>query len=138
MSGDVQTTDMVHFLVATESVEASERHCDYLSRRVTSEDRVTALNSLRGGDDTDQTDVRDGQKAVDAIADRLDCEVDTKQLVRGNDPSEDILAVADDERVDEIVLGIRKRNPTGKLIFGSTAQEVLLNSERPVVCLPRP
>lgn len=53
------------------------------------------------------------------------------------DPAESIIQMADDLDVDAIVLAGRKRSPTGKLLFGSVTQEVILNTERPVlVCSP--
>lgn len=127
---------MVHFLVATDSVETSDRLSDYLERRVGADDRVTAVNSLRGGDSTSQDDVRDGERAVARVDERLDCEVEPRQLVRGNDAATDVLRTADEEDVDELVVGITKRNPTGKVVFGSTAQDILLESTRPVVAVP--
>ena len=136
MWGDVFPGDMVHFLAATDSTDTSERLVNYLSRRVGPDDQVTVVNSLRGGDATKQKDVTAGREAIDAIADALDCEVDTHQLVRGNDPVTDVLEQADDSDADEILIGIKKRNPTGKVIFGSTAQDILLQSDRPVVCVP--
>jgi nucleotide-binding universal stress UspA family protein len=47
--------------------------------------------------------------------------------------AQDILDHAEENDVNAIVLGGRKRSPTRKAIFGSVTQEVILNTERPVV-----
>lgn len=61
----------------------------------------------------------------------IDCE--TRLLVRGFTPDEDLVHYANEEDVDEIVIGIRKRSKVGKRIFGSTAQHAILNAHCPVV-----
>ena len=49
------------------------------------------------------------------------------------DPEVRILREADDVDASYIVMGSRKQSPVGKALFGSVAQVVLLNTDRPVV-----
>ena len=56
------------------------------------------------------------------------------QFLRGNDPVEELLALAEaTEDTRMIVIGSRRRSPVGKLIMGSTAQRIILDSDVPVV-----
>ncbi|ELY62954.1 universal stress protein [Natrinema versiforme] len=48
-------------------------------------------------------------------------------------PSDEIVNYADEQDARYIVVAGRKRSPTGKAIFGSVNQSILLNSECPVV-----
>lgn len=56
---------------------------------------------------------------------------------RIGEPTEQILAVSEDLDARYLVVGGRKRSPTGKALFGSVTQSVLLNSSRPVVTVMR-
>jgi len=47
-------------------------------------------------------------------------------------PADGILDLAEEHDADHIVMGSRKRSPTGKVIFGSVSQQVLLESPVPV------
>jgi len=129
---------MAIYVLGTDTVDTSAALCDYLDRRVAAGDTVHAVNSLPGGTETDATDVRDGEDAINVVASRLGAAttVETHQFVRGNDSAEDLLAHADDVDADELVVGVRKRTPTAKVVFGSTAQTVLLRSSRPVAVVP--
>ncbi len=54
-------------------------------------------------------------------------------LVRGLTPGEDIIEFAKEKNVDEIIIGLKKHSKVGKLLFGSTAQLVILESPCPVL-----
>lgn len=51
-------------------------------------------------------------------------------------PEHEIRRVATENDVDLLSLGGRKRSPTGKAIFGSITQAVILESDHPVICQP--
>jgi nucleotide-binding universal stress UspA family protein len=59
--------------------------------------------------------------------DGLTCQVHVPNGVRR--PADAILSVARIEGADLIVIGMRRRSRVGKLVLGSTAQEVLLDAE---------
>ncbi len=61
----------------------------------------------------------------------VDCE--THLLIRGLAPGEDIVSYAKEKQVDEIIIGIKNRSKVGKLVFGSTAQHVILEAHCPVL-----
>jgi len=50
-------------------------------------------------------------------------------------PGESIVELAKKLNASMIFIGVRKRRPAGKLLFGSTAQHVILHAEQPVVCV---
>lgn len=61
-------------------------------------------------------------------------EHDLEYVVRGavGDHGPAIVDLAKSVEADRVVVGGRKRSPTGKAVFGSTAQEVLLSAPCPV------
>ncbi|WDZ85505.1 universal stress protein [Micromonospora cathayae] len=58
-----------------------------------------------------------------------------RQLVRGRDAAEEIVELAGAGDVSLVVIGVRHRTAVGKLIMGSTAQEVLLRVDCPVLAV---
>lgn len=57
----------------------------------------------------------------------------TRFLVRGMTPGEDLVRFIEENGIDEVIIGVRRRSKVGKLLFGSTAQYVILNAKCPVV-----
>ena len=72
---------------------------------------------------------------VQAKLTELGIENEVRQLVRGNEPAEDLIAVAEEEHAAFIVIGLRRRTPVGKLILGSNAQRILLDATCPVLAV---
>jgi len=130
---------MTTLVVGTDAVESSEPLAEYLAAVVDEGDTVHVVNSLIGGDDTTSEAIRNGEEAIEVVADALadhPVTVEDHQLVRGNEPVEDLLTFAEEVDADEFVVGIRKRTPVGKVVFGSTGQNLLLGADRPVRCVP--
>lgn len=127
------------YVVATDTAETSELLAEYLNDVVTADDTVHALNSQVGGDETTSEDIRAGTDALDTFEETISdtVEFEQHQLVRGNQPAEDVLSYARDTDADEIVLSVGRRSPTGKALFGSVSQRLLLNAERPMRVVPR-
>ena len=63
--------------------------------------------------------------------DDINCE--TFVSVNYLSPGEDLVQFAKDNEIDMMFIGIKKTSKVGKLVFGSTAQYVLLNAPCPVV-----
>jgi nucleotide-binding universal stress UspA family protein len=63
--------------------------------------------------------------------DDIPCE--TTVSVNYLSPGEDLIQFVRDNNIDKIFIGVKKRSKVGKLVFGSTAQYVILNAPCPVV-----
>jgi len=62
-----------------------------------------------------------------------DVTYETHILIRGLDAGEDIVKYAREKEIDEIIIGIKKKSKVEKLVFGSTAQYVILEAHCPVL-----
>lgn len=63
----------------------------------------------------------------------IPCEA--RLLVGDLEPGERMVQFANDTNVSEIIIGVRRRSKVGKLLFGSTAQYVILEAPCPVVAV---
>jgi nucleotide-binding universal stress UspA family protein len=100
--------------------------------------RLVVVNSHRGGREFDREDAIETETQLQEVKSELDShgvEHDVRQLVRGMDPAEDLVNVANDVEAELIVIGLRRRSPVGKLILGSNAQRVLLDAPCPVLAV---
>jgi nucleotide-binding universal stress UspA family protein len=61
--------------------------------------------------------------------------VDVRHPETGLEAAEDLLTIADEVDAALVVIGLRRRTPVGKLILGSNAQRILLDSRCPVLAV---
>ena len=127
---------MVTYVVGTDGPQTSAVLCDYLEDEVTDGDTIHAVYAL--GDAPSQETIEQGEAALAIFTDRFDETTGVKlhNPVRSTSPSKELLITANEVDADRIVIGLRQHSVTERVIFGSTAQEVLKNTSRPVIAVP--
>lgn len=99
---------------------------------------LVVVTSNKGGTATGPVEAAERATALAEVRTqlRLDgIEHDVRSLERGNEPSVDLIEVAEEVGADFIVIGLRRRSPVGKLFLGSQAQQVLLDAPCPVLAV---
>ncbi len=97
---------------------------------------VVIVSSLTGGSVTHAVEVEHATENLELakkIFDEDGIQCETKLLVRGMTPGEDIVDYAKEKAIDEIIIGIKRRSKVGKLLFGSNAQYIIIKAPCPVV-----
>ena len=100
--------------------------------------KLIVVNSHRGGRDFNDAASARSESDLTALELKLKesgLEYDIRQLVRGLEPAEDLIGIAEETDADLIVIGLRRRTPVGKLILGSNAQRILLDAACPVLAV---
>ncbi|MFX0537368.1 universal stress protein [Ornithinimicrobium sp. Y1847] len=100
--------------------------------------KLIVVNSQRGGRDFDADEAARFDEELTRVGRDLKSaglEHEVRALVRGNEPAEDLVGVAEESDAHLIVIGLRRRTPIGKLILGSNAQRILLEAQCPVLAV---
>ena len=100
--------------------------------------RLVIVHSMLGGSDDEAQDYFASADAMERIRQRLTAESVEHSLheyVRGQSPAKDLIQAADENDAELIVIGIRRRTTTGKLLLGSNALEILHEAATPVLCV---
>ena len=97
---------------------------------------VDVVTSLEEGTESDIQDISAAEKGLEKVKqyfekENISCR--THLMIRGVTPGEDLVSFAKENKTDEIIIGVKKRSKVGKLLFGSTAQYVILEADCPVV-----
>ncbi|MEF8820890.1 MAG: universal stress protein [Halovenus sp.] len=122
---------MRRVLVATASVHTTAAACDYLDGRLDSDDTVVVLTV-----EDDAVAGRDAGDAANVARTRL-FEPTIETITREGVPATEIQAVAEQQEIDEILLGQVRGDPdVAGDAPGSTVRQLLSETDRPVVVLP--
>ena len=126
-------TIVVAYAPRPEGRAALEKGIEIASRRG---ERLLVVNAIA-----------DGRKDDPSLADTMDVETverrlagsglaaEFKQFVRGKSAVDEIVELAESPDVTLVVVGLRKRNPVGKLILGSVSRDILLSVGCPVLAV---
>ena len=100
------------------------------------EEPLHVVNTTRGDSLVDSRFAsEDALAAVRARLDSAGVVYEVEQQVGGHDASEELVELADRLRASLIVIGLRRRTATGKLLTGSQAQRILLDAHCPVLAV---
>ena len=116
--------------VSKEAVSLAEEHANSFKAE------IILAHSMVGGPEVPRKDFEMAENNLEFEKNRLlDNKISCESIlsVRGLEAGEDLVQLADENKVDEIIIGVRRRSKVGKLLFGSTAQFVILNASCPVV-----
>jgi nucleotide-binding universal stress UspA family protein len=138
-------------LVAVDRIDESERilaEGATLAGRFETAIEVVHVMSRSEFVDLERTTVSDTSKAVDIDEVRAAATDTAREVAEPHidefsatgsvgDPASEVLRIAAEHDARYVVIGVRNRSRVGKAVFGSTAQKILLNSDRPIVAVPR-
>src|SRR4029453_15980037 len=109
------TTIVVGYVPKAEGRAALRRATEEAQLR---DAKLVVVNSHRGGRSYDSDDSAASETALAEVREQLETTgvpYEVRQLVRGLDPAEDMIAVAEQVKAEFIVIGLRRRSPVGKL-----------------------
>jgi nucleotide-binding universal stress UspA family protein len=101
--------------------------------------KIEVVKSVEQSPRFDHQDIEEKEvKFENEIKELLDADRDLYQThlsLTNVSPGEDIVEFAKAIEAEQIIIGIKKRSRTGKLLFGSNSQYIILNAHCPVVTI---
>ena len=116
--------------VAEDALKLAEEHAGIFGAG------IHLVTSLQQSPELQKVDIEEAESRLDNLKlnfdfDKIPCE--THASVTYLTAGEDLVLFAKENNIDLIYIGVRKRSKVGKLVFGSTAQHVILEAPCPVV-----
>ena len=115
---------------AQEALKLAMQHAKHFNAK------VYLVTSLVGGSKDNAEENRNAESNLEfgkSLLEKEGLECETRLMIRGLQSGEDLVKFANDNEIDEILIGIQRTSKVGKLLFGSTAQHVILEARCPVV-----
>ena len=97
---------------------------------------IYLLTSLEQGPTLQKEDIEKAEDDLENLkrpfkSDGIHCEADV--VVSHLSAGEDLVQFIQENKIDEVFIGVKKRSKVEKLVFGSTDQYVILNAPCPVI-----
>ena len=118
--------------VAKEALVLAKKHAKAF------DGKVYLLNALAQGPDLQLEDIQKAEHELERLGisfkdDGIPCE--THAVVSSLTAGEVLVQFEQENDIDEIIIGVRRRSKVGKLLFGSNAQYIILQAPCPVVAV---
>ena len=100
--------------------------------------KIFLLTAMTQGPDLQLEDIQRAEHELDRVGssfkeDDIPCE--THAVVSSLTAGEVLVQFEQENDIDEIIIGVRRRSKVGKLLFGSNAQYIILMAQCPVVAV---
>ena len=97
---------------------------------------LIVVNSMTGDEEDEQIiRYRDDLEEIDNRLTEEGIPHTIRELIRGLSPAEDLIRVSNEADAALLVIGLRRRTRTGKLLMGSNAHQILMEAECPVLAV---
>ena len=97
---------------------------------------VEVVTSMQKGTESERKDIEQAERGLEyakSLFEENGIACNTHLLIRGLSAGEDLVEFANENQIDQIFVGVKRRSKIGKLLLGSTAQYVILQAECPVI-----
>jgi len=120
---------------AREALKVAQKHAEVWGAKIEVIQTVTRELPLK------HSQVKEMEEKLEAEVKKqfegISIEYNAQLLVTSLEAGEQLVKFAEEEKIDQVFIGLQKTSKVGKLLFGSTAQYVILQSPCPVITIKK-
>ena len=120
---------------AREALRVAQKHAEVWGAKIEVIQTVTRELPLK------HSQVKEMEEKLEAEVKKqfegISIEYNAQLLVTSLEAGEQLVKFAQEEKIDQVFIGLQKTSKVGKLLFGSTAQYVILQSPCPVITVKK-